>query len=85
MMKLLSSQLAKDGITVNSVAPGVIYTDRNIDALSDLEYASKIINSIPVGFYGLPEDCVGIVSLLCSDEGRYITGQNIFVDGGKSR
>lgn len=80
----LSLQLAKDGITVNNVAPGVIYTDRNVEALSDDEYAKKVTASIPVGFYGLPEDCAGIVSLLCSDEGRYITGQSIYVDGGKS-
>lgn len=84
MIKSLSLQLAKYGITANNVAPGVIYTDRNIEALSDLDYAKKVTDSIPVGFYGKPEDCAGIVSLLCSDEGRYITGQNIFVDGGKS-
>lgn len=84
MMKSLSLQLAKDGITVNNVAPGVIYTDRNVEALSDPAYAQKVTDSIPVGFYGEPEDCAGIVSLLCSDEGRYITGQSIFVDGGKS-
>ena len=83
MVKSLALQLAKDGITVINVAPGVIYTDRNVDALSDPEYAKKVTDSIPVGFYGEPEDCAGIVSLLCSDEGRYITGQNIFVDGGK--
>lgn len=84
MVKSLSLQLAKDGVTVNNVAPGVIYTDRNVQALSDPEYAKKVIDSIPVGFYGEPEDCAGIVKLLCSEEGRYITGQNIFVDGGKS-
>ena len=84
MVKSLSLQLAKDGITVNNVAPGVIYTDRNVKALSNPKYAKKVTNSIPVGFSGKPEDCAGIVSLLCSDEGRYITGQNIFVDGGKS-
>lgn len=84
MVKSLSLQLANDGITVNNVAPGVIYTDRNVEALSDPEYAKKVTDSIPVGFYGKPDDCAGIVSLLCSEEGRYITGQNIFVDGGKS-
>ena len=84
MMQSLSLQLAKDGITVNNVAPGVIYTDRNIAALSDPEYAKKVTNSIPVGFYGEPKDCAGIVSLLCSEEGRYITGQSIYVDGGMS-
>lgn len=84
MVHSLSLQLAADGITVNNVAPGVIYTDRNVEALSDPEYAKKVTASIPVGFYGEPEDCAGILSLLCSDEGRYITGQNIYVDGGKS-
>ncbi len=84
MMQSLSLQLAKDGITVNNIAPGVIYTDRNVEALSDPAYAKKVADSIPVGYYGEPEDCAGIVSLICSDEGRYITGQSIYVDGGKS-
>ena len=84
MVQSLSLQLAKDGITVNNVAPGVIYTDRNVQALSDPEYARKVTESIPVGFYGTPEDCAGMVSLLCSEKGRYITGQSIYVDGGKS-
>lgn len=83
MVLSLSLQLAKSGITVNNVAPGVIYTDRNVEALSDPTYAKKVTDSIPVGFYGEPEDCAGIVSLLCSEEGRYITGQSIYVDGGK--
>lgn len=84
MMQSLSLQLAESGITVNNIAPGVIYTDRNVEALSDPVYAEKVKSSIPVGFYGQPEDCAGIISLLCSEEGRYITGQSIYVDGGKS-
>lgn len=69
-MLSLSLQLASFGITVNNVALGVIYTDRNVEALSDPEYAKKVTDSIPVGFYGEPNDCAGIVSLLCSEEGR---------------
>lgn len=84
MVRSLALQLANDGITVNNMAPGVIYTDRNTQALSDPDYAKQVTDSIPVGFYGKPEDCAGTVSLLCSDEGRYITGQSIYVDGGKS-
>ena len=84
MVKSLSLQLAQHGITVNNVAPGVIYTDRNVEALSDPIYAKQVRDSIPVGFYGEPMDCAGVVSLLCSDGGRYITGQSIYVDGGKS-
>ena len=84
MVRSLSLQLAGDGITVNNVAPGVIATDRNEAALSDPVYAQKVMDTIPVGFYGTPEDCVGMVRLLCSEEGRYITGQSLYVDGGKS-
>lgn len=83
MAKSLAAQLAKDGVTVNNVAPGVIQTDRNKDALGDPVYAKKVLNGIPAGFFGEKEECAGLIRLLCSDEGRYITGQNIFVDGGK--
>ena len=62
----------------------MIYTDRNKEALADEAYARIVTDSIPVGFYGEKEDCAYIVRLLCSDEGRYITGQSYFVDGGKS-
>lgn len=84
MVQSLSLQLAKDGITVNNVAPGVIVTDRNTEALSDPAYASQVQGTIPAGFFGQPEDCAGVVRLLCSEAGRYITGQSIYVDGGKS-
>lgn len=84
MVQSLAVQLAPYGITVNNVAPGVIATDRNKEALSDPDYAKIVANSIPMGYYGEPEDLAGIVSLLCSEEGRYITGQSIYADGGKS-
>ena len=84
MIRSLSVQLAEYGITVNNVAPGVIYTDRNVEALSDKDYAAHVRSLIPVKFYGKPEDCVGTVKLLCSEDGRYITGQSIYIDGGKS-
>lgn len=51
---------------------------------ADPVYAEKVAQSIPCGFYGTPEDCTGAVRLLCSDAGRYITGQSLYVDGGKS-
>lgn len=83
-VRSLAIQLAPYGITVNNVAPGVISTDRNSEALADPDYAATVTASIPVGFYGKPSECAGTVSLLCSEEGRYITGQSIYVDGGKS-
>lgn len=84
MVRSLAAQLAPYGITVNNVAPGVIATDRNKEALSDPVYAKKVADSIPMGYYGEPKDLAGIVSLLCSEDGRYITGQSIYADGGKS-
>jgi glucose 1-dehydrogenase len=83
MVKNLSVQLAKDGITVNNVAPGTIYTDRNMKVLSDEAYHTKVKNDIPVGYIGTPEDCTAPVVMLCSEEGRYITGINLYVDGGR--
>ena len=84
MVRSLAAQLAPYGVTVNSIAPGVIYTDRNREALADPDYAAIVTGQIPMRFYGEPRDCAGVVRLLCGDEGRYITGQSIYIDGGKS-
>jgi len=84
MVANLARQLAPEGITVNNLAPGVIATDRNIKALADEAYSAKVRQSIPVRYFGEPHDCAGTALLLCSEAGRYITGQNIAVDGGMS-
>jgi NAD(P)-dependent dehydrogenase (short-subunit alcohol dehydrogenase family) len=78
----LAVQLAPHGVTINNLAPGVIHTDRNTAMLSDPVQAAKVRATIPVGFLGESADCVGAALLLCSDAGRYITGQNLFADGG---
>lgn len=84
MVRSLASQLAPFGITVNNVGPGVVNTDRNAKALADPAYVKHLMSLIPVGFCAEAEDMTGIVRLLCTEEGRYITGQNIYPDGGKS-
>lgn len=80
----LARQFGGDGITVNNLAPGVIETGRNTEALADPDYARQVRSRIPVGFFGAPEDCAGPALLLCSEAGRYITGQTIYCDGGMS-
>ena len=82
MVMNLAKQLAAFNITVNNVAPGVIETSRNFDALADEEYVKTVLAGIPCGHTGESKDCAGIMLLLCSDEGKYITGENIFIDGG---
>lgn len=78
----LAKTLAPHGVTINNVAPGVILTDRNTAALANPDYADKVRAAIPVSRFGESADCVGATLLLCSDAGSYITGQNLFVDGG---
>lgn len=80
----LAKPMATAGVTFNNLAPGVILTDRNSDALADPGYADKVRAAVPAGFIGESADCVGAALLLCSDAGRYITGQNLYVDGGLS-
>ncbi len=84
MIKNLSKQFASHGVTVNNLAPGVIDTDRSRERLKDSNYKKKVLDKIPAGTIGNTEDCVGAALLMCSDAGRYITGQNLFVDGGMS-
>ncbi len=82
MVNNLAKQLAPYGITVNNLAPGVIATPRNFDALSDAQYSQQVLSGIPLGYAGEPKDCTAGALLLCSDEGRYITGIDLPVDGG---
>ncbi|MBQ8409903.1 MAG: SDR family oxidoreductase [Clostridia bacterium] len=82
MVQNLAKQLAPFGITVNNLAPGVIATPRNDAALADPDYAPKVLAGIPCGYAGESQDLAGAALLLCSDEGRYITGIDLVVDGG---
>ena len=82
LVMTLCAQLAGDGITINNIAPGAIETIRNVEALADAAYRAKIEKSIPVGFVGQAEDVAPAVLLLCSNEGRYITGTDFPIDGG---
>lgn len=82
MVQNIAPQLAPYGVTVNNVAPGAINTPRNEEALSDKKFKSKVEKSIPCGYIGEPEDISPAVLLLCSDEGRYITGIDLVIDGG---
>ena len=66
------------------MAPGVVATDRNAEVLADEQYRETVLSKIPLGFCAEAEDVAGTICFLCSDEAKYITGQNIFVDGGMS-
>ncbi|HLP82397.1 MAG TPA: SDR family oxidoreductase [Nitrosomonas sp.] len=77
MTKCLSNEWAPQGVTVNNIAPGFIQTD-----MLQLADPKTIIGRIPVGRIGDPQDVVGTMLFLASDESSYITGSTIMVDGG---
>lgn len=78
--KALSRELAPRGITVNAVAPGFIETDMTRTLPEAQQQA--LLQQIPAGHFGTPEDVAACVVFLASDEARYITGEVISVSGG---
>lgn len=82
MVQNIAPYIAPFGITINNVAPGAIDTPRNSEALSNKAFKEKVETSIPAGYIGSSKDIGGAVLLLCSNEGRYITGSEIIIDGG---
>ena len=80
LTKTLARELASRGITVNAVAPGLIETDMTT-VLSE-EIRQAILQKVPLGKLGEPEDIAGAVAYLASLEAKYITGQVLTVDGG---
>jgi len=80
LTKTLARELASRGITVNAVAPGLIETDMTT-VLSD-EIRQAILQKVPLGKLGEPDDIAGAVAYLASAEAKYITGQVLTVDGG---
>lgn len=81
-LKTLAKQVAESGVTVNTVAPGAILTDRNKEVLSNIQFRREVESKIPTGKIGNPEDCTGSVLFLASDLAKYITGAWLPVDGG---
>lgn len=84
VLHAVSPELAKRGITVNSVAPGIIDTDLNADWIDAPGARDGAAQVSAFGRIGTPEDVADVISFLASDRGRWVTGQTIDATGGSS-
>jgi 3-oxoacyl-[acyl-carrier protein] reductase len=94
LVRSLATQLAREGITVNNVAPGYTLTERvhhifeeraAREGIPEEEAAQAVTNAIPMGRMAQPEEQAAVIAFLASERASYITGQTILVDGGMYR
>jgi len=78
----LSNEWAAKGVNVNAIAPGYIATDNTAALREDAERSAQILQRIPVGRWGTPEDFKGLAVFLASDASNYMNGTITLVDGG---
>ncbi len=80
--KALALEVAKKGVTVNTISPGYIGT-KMVTAIPKEVLDSKILPQIPVSRLGKPEEVAGLVAYLASEEAAFVTGANISINGGQ--
>ena len=80
--KALALEVARKGVTVNTISPGYIGTKMVMEIPKEV-LDSKIIPQIPMGRLGKPEEVAGLVAYLSSDEAAFLTGANIAINGGQ--
>jgi acetoacetyl-CoA reductase len=80
--KALAYEVAKKGVTVNTISPGYIGT-KMVTAIPQDILDSKILPQIPLGRLGKPEEVAGLIIYLASDEAAFVTGANISINGGQ--
>ena len=80
--KALALEVARKGVTVNTISPGYIATKMVMAVPKDVLDA-KIISQIPVGRLGQPEEIAALVAYICSEEAAFLTGANIAINGGQ--
>lgn len=82
LTRIMANELARFGITCNSVAPGYVYTDMTKDVIADEKNAAAVNRMITLRRYAQPEEIASVVRFIASPAGGYLTGVNIPADGG---
>jgi 3-oxoacyl-[acyl-carrier protein] reductase len=82
LMRSAALEVIRDGITINAVMPGNIRTE-GFTANTAPEHQARMLEHIPLGVFGEPEDVGWAVRYLAAREARYVTGQTLIIDGGQ--
>ena len=81
-MQTMAQELAPEKIRINAIAPGAIKTPINTEAWDSEEARRELLELIPYGRVGEPEDVARAALWLVSDESDYVEGTTLFIDGG---
>lgn len=84
LVRVLAREWAPSGITVNAIGPAMIETPLSAGYLGNSAFRAAALAAIPMGRLSAPEDLIGTTLLLLSPAGAFITGQTIYVDGGRT-
>jgi NAD(P)-dependent dehydrogenase (short-subunit alcohol dehydrogenase family) len=82
LTRSLAVEWSKNGVTVNSIAPGVFRTDMNAKLLDSTARGQELLMRTPMGRFGKTEELIGAAVFLASDASSFVTGQTLVVDGG---
>jgi len=82
LTKALANEWAARGVNVNAIAPGYIATENTVALRNDETRSRQILERIPAGRWGDPDDIAGAAVFLCSPASNYVTGHVLVVDGG---
>jgi glucose 1-dehydrogenase len=85
LMRTIAVELAPHQITVNNIGPGAIFTPIDVDVENDARLNDRILEEIPMGRWGKPEEVAHLAVYLASEDAAYVTGSTHFIDGGMLR
>jgi 3-oxoacyl-[acyl-carrier protein] reductase len=83
-LKTLATEVAAEGVTVNAIATGLVETDRFRALYDSAEKREKAVAKVPMRRPATPEEFAPLVTFLCGEGARYVTGQTISIDGGRT-
>ena len=84
LVKVLAREWAKKEILVNAIGPAMIEGEMSKEILKDPAFREQVLGAIPMSRFCRPSDLFGVILLLLSRAGEFITGQTIYVDGGRT-